>query len=237
MAVILVVDDEIGIRELLSEILSDEGYGVILAENASAARSAMTQHPDLVLLDIWMPDNDGVSLLKEWNATGQLNVPVIMMSGHATLDTAVEATKFGAVDFLEKPIALSRLISSVKEALAKSPREPKIGAAARPQYNRAEPAPVRSATQVPIPAAPAPVQSQDKSGGSFVSQLLDQVDFCAPLREARDQFERIYFLNLLKRENNSITRVASFAGLERTHLYRKLKQLGIEVGKIGKAKE
>ena len=120
---ILVVDDEIGIRELLSEILSDEGYGVLLAENASAARSAMTQHPDLVLLDIWMPDNDGVSLLKEWNATGQLNVPVIMMSGHATLDTAVEATKFGAVDFLEKPIALSRLISSVKEALAKSPKE------------------------------------------------------------------------------------------------------------------
>ena len=83
MAVILVVDDEIGIRELLSEILSDEGYGVLLAENASAARSAMTQHPDLVLLDIWMPDNDGVALLKEWNATGQLNVPVIMMSGHA----------------------------------------------------------------------------------------------------------------------------------------------------------
>ena len=226
MAVILVVDDEIGIRELLSEILSDEGYGVLLAENASAARSAMTQHPDLVLLDIWMPDNDGVSLLKEWNATGQLNVPVIMMSGHATLDTAVEATKFGAVDFLEKPIALSRLISSVKEALAKSPKEPKIGAAARPQYTRAEPAPIRTGVQAPIPAAPAPVQSQDKS-----------VDFCAPLREARDQFERIYFLNLLKRENNSITRVASFAGLERTHLYRKLKQLGIEVGKIGKAKE
>ena len=231
MAVILVVDDEIGIRELLSEILSDEGYGVLLAENASAARSAMTQHPDLVLLDIWMPDNDGVSLLKEWNATGQLNVPVIMMSGHATLDTAVEATKFGAVDFLEKPIALSRLISSVKEALAKSPREPKIGTAARPQYNRVEPAPIRS--QAPIPA----LQSQDKSGSASSSQLLDQVDFCAPLREARDQFERIYFLNLLKRENNSITRVASFAGLERTHLYRKLKQLGIEVGKIGKAKE
>ncbi|WP_293704920.1 response regulator [uncultured Parasutterella sp.] len=237
MAVILVVDDEIGIRELLSEILSDEGYGVLLAENASAARSAMTQHPDLVLLDIWMPDNDGVSLLKEWNATGQLNVPVIMMSGHATLDTAVEATKFGAVDFLEKPIALSRLISSVKEALAKSPREPKIGTAARPQYNRVEPAPIRSATQAPIPAAPAPLHSQDKSGSASSSQLLDQVDFCAPLREARDQFERIYFLNLLKRENNSITRVASFAGLERTHLYRKLKQLGIEVGKIGKAKE
>jgi len=125
----------------------------------------------------------------------------------------------------------------VKEALAKSPKEPKIGAAARPQYTRAEPAPIRTGVQAPIPAAPAPVQSQDKSGSAPVSKLLDQVDFCAPLREARDQFERIYFLNLLKRENNSITRVASFAGLERTHLYRKLKQLGIEVGKIGKAKE
>lgn len=92
----------------------------------------------------------------------QLNVPVIMMSGYATLDTAVEATKFGAVDFLKKPIALSRLISSVKEALAKSPKEPKIGAAARPQYTRAEPAPIRTGyVQAPIPAAPAPVQSQD----------------------------------------------------------------------------
>lgn len=127
MAVVLVVDDEIGIRELLSEILSDEGYGVLLAENASAARAAMNQHPDLVLLDIWMPDNDGISLLKEWSSSGQLTAPVIMMSGHATLDTAVEATKFGAVDFLEKPIALSRLISAVKEALQKSSKEPRIG--------------------------------------------------------------------------------------------------------------
>ena len=164
---------------------------------------------------------------------------MIMMSGHATLDTAVEATKFGAVDFLEKPIALSRLISSVKEALAKSPKEPKIGAAARPQYTRANwhrsaPASRRLFRQLPPRLS---FQSQDKSGSAPVSKLLDQVDFCAPLREARDQFERIYFLNLLKRENNSITRVASFAGLERTHLYRKLKQLGIEVGKIGKAKE
>ena len=198
MAVILVVDDEIGIRELLSEILSDEGYGVLLAENASAARSAMTQHPDLVLLDIWMPDNDGVSLLKEWNATGQLNVPVIMMSGHATLDTAVEATKFGAVDFLEKPIALSRLISSVKEALAKSPKEPKIGAAARPQYTRAEPAPIRTGVQAPIPAAPAPVQSQDKSGSAPVSKLLDQVDFLRPASERQETNRTHYFLNPLK---------------------------------------
>ena len=232
MAVILVVDDEIGIRELLSEILSDEGYGVILAENATAARAAMMQGPDLVLLDIWMPDNDGVSLLKEWSSTGKLNVPVIMMSGHATLDTAVEATKFGAVDFLEKPIALSRLISSVKEALAKSPKEPKIGTASRSPY--------APASAVPV-GAPVSTQSSIRENTAVQrvpsADLLSKVDFDAPLREARDQFERLYFLNLLKRENNSITRVATFAGLERTHLYRKLKQLGIEIGKIGKSKE
>src|SRR5574340_1168556 len=121
MAKILVVDDEIGIRELLSEILSDEGYDVALAENAAAARAARGGgRPDLVLLDIWMPDTDGVTLLKEWAAGGQLTMPVIMMSGHGTIDTAVEATRIGALDFLEKPIALQKLLSSVKRAL-KSP--------------------------------------------------------------------------------------------------------------------
>ncbi len=104
MARILVVDDEIGIRELLSEILYDEGHTVELAENAAQARAArLRARPDLVLLDIWMPDTDGVSLLKEWASQGLLDMPVIMMSGHATVDTAVEATRIGAVDFLEKP--------------------------------------------------------------------------------------------------------------------------------------
>src|SRR3546814_8571023 len=103
MARILVVDDEIGIRELLSEILYDEGHTVELAENAAQARaSRLRVRPDLVLLDIWMPDTDGVSLLKEWNSQGLLDMPVIMMSGHATVDTAVEATRIGAVDFLER---------------------------------------------------------------------------------------------------------------------------------------
>jgi len=114
MARILVVDDEIGIRELLSEILADEGHEVLLAENAGAALRA---RPDLVLLDIWMPDTDGISLLKEWSATGQLNMPVVMMSGHGTIETAVEATRIGAMDYLEKPIALQRLIATVKRAL------------------------------------------------------------------------------------------------------------------------
>lgn len=118
MAEILVVDDEIGIRELLSEILADEGHSVRLAENAGTARRVRSEYqPDLVLLDIWMPDTDGVSLLKEWAASGQLTMPVVMMSGHGTIDTAVEATRIGAVDFLEKPIALQKLLATVKKAL------------------------------------------------------------------------------------------------------------------------
>ena len=118
MAQILVVDDEIGIRELLSEILEDEGHGVWLAENATAARRIRSEkRPDLVLLDIWMPDTDGISLLKEWAASGLLTMPVVMMSGHGTIDTAVEATRHGAVEFLEKPIALQKLLATVKKAL------------------------------------------------------------------------------------------------------------------------
>lgn len=117
---ILVVDDEVGIRELLSEILHDEGYIVALAENAAAARAYRSQkRPDLVLLDIWMPDTDGISLLKEWESGGLLTMPVVMMSGHATIDTAVEATRIGAADFLEKPIALQKLLSTVVRALKK----------------------------------------------------------------------------------------------------------------------
>ncbi len=115
---ILVVDDEVGIRELLSEILSDEGYQVRLAENASEARTQRTRaRPDLVLLDIWMPDTDGITLLREWASAGLLTMPVVMMSGHGTIDTAVEATRIGAYDFLEKPIALQKLLATVGRAL------------------------------------------------------------------------------------------------------------------------
>ena len=118
MAQILVVDDEVGIRELLSEILADEGHQVTLAESAGDARRVRERsRPDLVLLDIWMPDTDGITLLKEWAASGQLTMPVVMMSGHATIETAVEATRIGALDFLEKPIALQRLLGTVKRAL------------------------------------------------------------------------------------------------------------------------
>jgi two-component system, NtrC family, nitrogen regulation response regulator NtrX len=116
---ILVVDDEVGIRELLFEILRDEGYGVRLAENAQTARSARKEmRPDLVLLDIWMPDTDGITLLKEWAGSGLLTMPVVMMSGHGTIDSAVEATRIGAFDFLEKPISLPKLLATVGKALA-----------------------------------------------------------------------------------------------------------------------
>ncbi|MDZ4097143.1 MAG: sigma-54 dependent transcriptional regulator [Methylophilaceae bacterium] len=115
---VLVVDDEIGIRELLRDILQDEGYQVRLAENAAEARDWRHQmRPDLVLLDIWMPDCDGITLLKEWGSGGQLTMPVVMMSGHGTIDTAVEATRIGAFDFLEKPIALQKLLKTVNAAL------------------------------------------------------------------------------------------------------------------------
>jgi DNA-binding NtrC family response regulator len=115
---ILVVDDEIGIRELLSEILKDEGFDVKLAENAATARALRRDaRPDLVLLDIWMPDMDGISLLKEWAASGQLTMPVVMMSGHGTIESAIEATRIGAFDFLEKPISLPKLIATVGKAL------------------------------------------------------------------------------------------------------------------------
>ena len=123
---ILVVDDEIGIRELLNDILLDEGYQVMLAENAQAARDIRLKlRPDVVLLDIWMPDCDGISLLKEWGNAGLLTMPVVMMSGHGTIDTAVEATRIGAFDFLEKPIALQKLLKTVNAALKHAENLPK----------------------------------------------------------------------------------------------------------------
>lgn len=135
---ILVVDDEVGIRELLSEILRDEGYGVRVAENAQAARLARQEmRPDLVLLDIWMPDTDGITLLKEWAGSGLLTMPVIMMSGHGTIDSAVEATRIGARDFLEKPVSLPKLLATVSKALAAGRALPRPGGLALSQFGRA----------------------------------------------------------------------------------------------------
>ncbi|SHI27175.1 response regulator [Pollutimonas bauzanensis] len=222
MARILVVDDEIGIRELLSEILYDEGHTVELAENAAQARAArLRARPDLVLLDIWMPDTDGVSLLKEWGSQGLLDMPVIMMSGHATVDTAVEATRIGAVDFLEKPITLQKLLKTVAAGLARPVVTPALVAAARMPAveRRADHAQALTTAPVPELAEPAPDLNHSLLGGISLDQ---------PLRDARDEFERIYFEYHLGRENHSMTRVSEKTGLERTHLYRKLKQLGID---------
>ncbi|MBV5293921.1 MULTISPECIES: response regulator [Curvibacter] len=218
MANILVVDDELGIRDLLSEILNDEGHNVELAENASQARNARQRDEfDLVLLDIWMPDTDGVSLLKEWAAGGLLSMPVIMMSGHATIDTAVEATRIGAFSFLEKPITLQKLLKAVEQGLARN----QLRKTAAPVVNVPEPRIEAQATPVTLLAE---VQTQ--------AQQLFDLD--KPLREARDGFEKAYFEFHLLQENGSMTRVAEKTGLERTHLYRKLRQLGVDLSRSKK---
>ncbi len=223
MANILVVDDELGIRDLLSEILNDEGHQVELAENAAQARAArLRTKPDLVLLDIWMPDTDGVTLLKEWSSSGLLNMPVIMMSGHATIDTAVEATKIGAMAFLEKPITLQKLLKAVEQGLVKS-----VGRKPVPQGVVVSPADLVVNAPMTDSILPTVMELGPQATQSF---LLEK-----PLREARDEFEKAYFEFHLVKEGGSMTRVAEKTGLERTHLYRKLKQLGVDLtrGKRG----
>ncbi|WUR14136.1 response regulator [[Empedobacter] haloabium] len=234
MANILVVDDEMGIRELLSEILGDEGHAVTLAENAQQARQARAAGaPDLVLLDIWMPDTDGVTLLKEWQRDGLLTMPVIMMSGHATIDTAVEATRIGALNFLEKPIAMQKLLKAVQAGLTRA--QEVVRAPVMAQRPAALP-PVEEAAAPTFGAQPAPAAGAHgiaMTRGSGEGQTFN-LSFDLPLREARDAFERMYFEHHLGREGGSMTRVAEKTGLERTHLYRKLKQLGVEPGKLAK---
>ncbi|QTD45005.1 response regulator [Ottowia testudinis] len=228
MANILVVDDELGIRDLLSEILNDEGHTVELAENAAQARSARQgARPDLVLLDIWMPDTDGVTLLKEWRGTGLLTMPVIMMSGHATIDTAVEATRIGAQSFLEKPITLQKLLKAVDQALARDVP------ARRPMPDAAEAAtPVAMAAAVDLTVESAMMGGQTLPTAVDLSPQGQQVfDLDKPLRDARDAFEKAYFEFHLAKEGGSMTRVAEKTGLERTHLYRKLKQLGVDLSR------
>jgi len=222
MANILVVDDELGIRDLLSDILFDEGHQVELAENAAQAREARQRmRPDLVLLDIWMPDTDGVSLLKEWASSGMLNMPVIMMSGHATIDTAVDAVRIGAQAFLEKPITLQKLLKAVEQGLSGE-----------------------TGKAVAAPVAPLPVMSAASlstvvtvEGGQVMESQIpvqQRFDLDKPLREARDAFEKAYFEFHLVQEGGSMTRVAEKTGLERTHLYRKLKQLGVDLSRSKK---
>ncbi|MDD4962379.1 MAG: response regulator [Gallionella sp.] len=205
MKTILVVDDEMGIRELLAEILFDEGYQVDLAENAEQARIyRQTHQPDLVLLDIWMPDVDGIALLKEWLSENLLTMPVVMMSGHGTIETAMEATRIGAVDFLEKPISLQKLLSTVSRAMSAGMR------------------PILHAEPKPVEVMVAPDLPRIKELSAWLA---------LPLREAHEQFDAYYFQHHLVQEDENMTRIAEKTGMERTHLYRKLKQLGIKLHK------
>jgi len=290
MADILVVDDEIGIRELLSEILGDEGHTVLLAESAQQARELRAANDlDLVLLDIWMPDTDGVTLLREWASNGLLSMPVIMMSGHATIDTAVEATRIGAIDFLEKPVTLQKLLRSVAAGLAlartgrsfarRADASPKPGARVDPSsvvsavapnagliaQGRPLPPGGLSTVEAQAPSGDTVFQTAAVAGGAVAAdpglaprvmamgvsgEPLETVEgpflrerdrvpvvsvqslpLDGPLRDARDAFERVYFEYHLQREQGSMTRVAERTGLERTHLYRKLKQLGVDLSR------
>src|SRR5512140_3299310 len=197
MANILVVDDELGIRDLLSEILNDEGHNVELAENAAQARAARGRtRPDLVLLDIWMPDTDGVTLLKECSTTGMLTMPVIMMSGHATIETAVEATKIGAQSFLEKPITMQKLLKAVEAGLTRTQpaaaRKPGVpGAAAAPAAELTVEAVMTGGQSLPPVVAMGPQARQ-----------LFELD--KPLRAARDDCEKCYFECHLAKEGGSM---------------------------------
>lgn len=242
MANILVVDDELGIRDLLQEILDDEGHVVEVAENASQAREARNRaEPDLVLLDIWMPDTDGISLLKEWSSGGQLTMPVIMMSGHATIDTAVEATKIGAQTFLEKPITLKKLLQAVNETLNRAAVAKQLAAEAEASRRVREGK--TAVAEDPLQSPNLTVEQAMMGGQSFADSVVplgpdpvQSFDLSIPLREARDKFERTYFEYHLAQEGGSMTRVAEKTGLERTHLYRKLKQLGVDLSSRKKKK-
>ena len=224
MPSILIVDDEPNIRSSLRGALGREGYAVEEAESVAAARAQLREAFDFVLLDVWFPNGSGLDLLAEIRESAPDPV-VIMMSGHATIDTAVEATRFGALDFLEKPIALQRLLAAVKAGLERGRLARNLRAAgAVPPVAASAAAPVvplRMPERI-VEAAPALPEA---------GSLLAKVSLDLPLREARDQFERAYFSYHLVREHHSMTRVADRAGLERTHLYRKLKQLGIDLGR------
>jgi DNA-binding NtrC family response regulator len=180
---ILIVDDEKENNEIIKDILEDVNYHAVLASNANEAKTIIAVEDfDLVLLDVWMPGQDGMSLLEEWIIDG-FDTPIVMMSGHAEPSDIVRALKLGAVDFLKKP--LHDFLPIVRNIL-------------KPQEQ--------------------PVSSQKVFG----------IDYSLKLKEARNLFERQYLLHHLSLNNNNIATVAEKAGLERTTLYRKLKDLGID---------
>lgn len=225
MANILIVDDELGIRNVLSEILMEAGHQVSAAEDAVAALAQISKKTfDLVLLDIWMPGMDGLKLLQKLKAEQQLTFPVIMMSGHATIESAMQAVQIGAVDFLEKPIALKKLMMAVDGA-SKKWRErtwAERQESARQAFEETRQS--RSKTSKRKPAAP-----QGKLPVFTIPEYNLTLDFNQPYREQLLAFERAYFLTTLAHVRHSFADLSRHTCLERTHLYRKVKQLGIDV--------
>lgn len=199
MSHVLVVDDEIGIRELLKEILEDSGYRVTTASSAGEADHRLkSDRPDLVLLDLSLPDMDGLLLIRTW-ASAAFIAPVVVLSAYASIDKAVEATRLGASDFLEKPFALDKLLAAVKRAISEG------------------------TTRI------TPRNETDSAYVNAREGLAEwpQAAFRLPYREARMEFERAYFLNALTRDRGRLMDVAARTGLERTHLYRKIRVLGL----------
>ena len=186
-AQILVVDDEPDIRQLVQEILEDEGYSVQVAKDGESARLIYTQQkPDLVLLDIWMPDIDGISLLKEWSAAGNLESQVVIMSGHGTLETAVEATRLGAFDFVQKPLSLAKLLATVRKALDSRPQS-KVTELSGQQVLNVEPlgnSPVmqllrNNAKQAANNASPVLITGESGSGRETLARYIHQLSSSA----------------------------------------------------------
>ncbi len=224
MANLLIVDDEQGIRELLQDILTDEGHQVQLAENAQQARALHQRNEfDLVLLDIWMPQIDGISLLKEWREQQVLTMPIVMMSGHATTELALEAIAMGAYVLLEKPIPLSKLLQTVAQALLQ-----------KPWHMRS----VKQLKNNEILQSNAPdanvldsITAVKMEPKSQIEGLTLNVQLKLPMKDAKEAFEKMYFAHHIQQANGAMSKVAESTGLDRTHLYRKLKQLGLDVGK------
>lgn len=180
---ILVVDDESDICQLVQEILEDEGYAVQTAKDGESARLMYTQQkPDLVLLDIWMPDIDGISLLKEWSSSGNLESQVVIMSGHGTLETAVEATRLGAFDFVQKPLSLAKLLATVRKAIESRPqvKPPEVQEQYPPSIEPLGNSPVmqllrNNAKQAANNASPVMITGESGSGRETLARYIHQL--------------------------------------------------------------
>ena len=180
---ILIIDDEKDNTEIIKDILEDVNYSTRLARSAAEAKVILAaNHFDLILMDVWMPGQDGISLLSEWHSEG-FDTPVVMMSGHAEPSDIVRAMKLGAVDFLKKP--LHDFLPILRNIMTREEPEQTV-------------------------------------------QHVSGIDFSLKLKEARNIFESQYLLHHLSSNDNNIAVVAEIAGLERTTLYRKLKDLGID---------